>query len=120
MKYSLLISMVFLAFFVSQCGKTTKEDSSVPLEVRKVPKEHAIVIYGSMTCDHCIAFLKKADSLSVQYSFKDVETNQIYYSELVKKIQDAKYQGYVSFPVIEVDGSIHVNPEFEQFQTLIR
>jgi len=120
MKYILLFSMLMLSFVSYQCGKAPKEGASTQVEESVATKPHEIVIYGSKTCDHCIAFLKKADSLSVKYSFKDVETNTEYYNELVKKIQDANFPDYVSFPVIEVDGSIHVNPEFQEFQALIR
>jgi len=114
MKKLIPILLIFLVFFTVQCGKSPKESTA------QDKKTHDVVIYGSMTCDHCIAFLKKADSLSVKYAFKDVETNTEYYNELVKKIQDANFPDYVSFPVIEVDGSIHVNPEFQEFQALIR
>ncbi len=103
MKKLIPILLILLVFFTVQCGK---------------PRD--VVIYGSMTCDHCIDFMKKADSLSVKYTFKDVETNTQYYNELVKKIEDAKFQDYVSFPVVEVDGRIHVNPEFQEFQALLR
>jgi len=114
MKKLIPILLAFLVLFNMQCSKSPKEQTA------ESKKTHEIVIYGSMTCDHCIDFLKSADSISVKYTFKDVETNDAYYNELVKKIQDANYQGYVSFPVIEVDGSIHVNPEFKAFQALIR
>lgn len=103
------ILWIFLAFFAAQCGNTSRES------VVQKTSSHDIIVYGSMTCDHCIDFLKKADSISVKYSFKDVETNTEYYNELVKKIQDAKFQGYVSFPVLEIDGKISVNPSFDEF-----
>ncbi len=114
MKKLIPILLVLLTFYLAQCGKSPKESTTQRVIT------HDVVVFGSMTCDHCIDFLKKADSISVKYTFKDVETNTDYYNELVKKIQDANYQGYVSFPVIEVDGSIHVNPEFREFQALIR
>jgi glutaredoxin len=114
MKKLIPILLVLLAFYTAQCGKSPKESTAQRVI------SHDVVVYGSVTCDHCIDFLKKADSISVKYTFKDVETNTEYYDELVKKIQEANYQGYVSFPVIEVDGSIHVNPEFREFQSLIR
>ncbi|MDZ7607393.1 MAG: glutaredoxin family protein [Cyclobacteriaceae bacterium] len=114
MKKLIPILLVFLAFYATQCGKSSSESAT------QSEKTHEVIVYGSMTCDHCIDFLKKADSLSVKYTFKDVETNTEYYNELVKKIQEANYQGYVSFPVIEVDGSIYVNPEFQKFQALIK
>lgn len=113
MKNFLPILWIFLAFLAVQCGKTTRES------VAQNTSNHDIIVYGSMTCDHCIDFLKKADSIAVKYTFRDVETNANYYDELVAKIQTANYQGYVSFPVIEIDGKISVNPSFEEFMKML-
>jgi glutaredoxin len=121
MRHNARLIILLLALMSWQCSRIQKEESAAANTISEnKPKVHDIVVYGSMTCDHCIEFLKKADSIAVKYTFRDVESNTNYYNELVQKIQQANYQGYVSFPVIEVDGKIHVNPEFAQFQKLIR
>jgi hypothetical protein len=55
----------------------------------------------------------------VKYIFKDVEANEQYYNELVQKIQLANYKGYVSFPVLDIDGKLYVKPEFDEFMKII-
>lgn len=107
-------------FFMYSCNPKSgaagaENTANVPAPVQK-----EITVYGSQTCDHCLEFMKKADSVAIKYTFKDVETNAMYYSELVKKIQDANYQSYVSFPVIEIDGKINVNPPFAEFMKMIK
>ncbi len=107
-------------FFLYSCNPKSgaveeKNTTNVPAPVQK-----EITVYGSNTCDHCLEFMKKADSVALKYTFKDVETNAIYYSELVKKIKAANYQGYVSFPVIEIEGKINVNPPFAEFMKMIK
>ena len=59
------------------------------------------------------------DSVKLKYEFKDAEANSNYYNELVLKIQQANYKGYVEFPVLDVDGKIYVRPEFTEFLKLL-
>jgi len=54
-----------------------------------------------------------------KYEFKDAEANEEYYKELLFKIQQANFKGYVSFPVLDVDGKIYVKPEFEDFMMIV-
>ncbi|MGI9542006.1 MAG: glutaredoxin domain-containing protein, partial [Cyclobacteriaceae bacterium] len=79
----------------------TKERASQPeVTSQAVSQQNAkILIYGSNTCDHCIDFRAKLDSVGLPYVFNDVELDQALYTELGNKIQAINYQGYVSFPV---------------------
>lgn len=83
-------------------------------------KDKKIIVYGSENCEHCIAFRKKVDSVAVKYEFKDAEANEKYYRELLFKIQQANYKGYVAFPVVEIDGKLYVRPTFDTFLQLLR
>jgi glutaredoxin len=82
-----------------------------------VPKN--IIVYGSESCDHCLEFRQKADSLKIKYLFKDCEADERNYNELAMKIQQANYPGYISFPVVDINGKIYIRPEFDQFLKLI-
>ena len=78
-----------------------------------------ITIFGSENCDHCIEFRDKMDSLNLTYEFKDAEANEKFYNELLLKIQQANYKGYVSFPVLEINDKIYVKPEFSDFLKIL-
>ena len=110
----LLLLMVPIASCESKVKKAIDTSKNI------TPKmEHDITIYGSENCDHCIAFRKSIDSVSVKYVFKDVEANEQYYNELVQKIQQAQYSSYVSFPVLDIDGKLYVRPKFDEFMKVI-
>ncbi len=111
------LSILLFAFFILGCeNKQNKIDTSGNI----TPKvEKSIIVYGSESCDHCVDFRKKADSLKIKYTFKDAEANEAYYNELVNKIQQAGIPGYISFPVIDLDGKIYIRPEFHEFLKLL-
>lgn len=81
---------------------------------------HSVTIYGSENCDHCIEFRSKMDSAKLGYEFKDAEANERYYSELILKMQQANSNGYISFPVLDIDGKIYVRPEFADIVQLLK
>lgn len=112
---------ILLIFFgvaiVSGCQKK-KESIDTSGNINPVVQK-TITVFGSENCDHCVEFRHKADSLHIAYLFKDAEANEQYYNELLGKIQKANFQGYVAFPVIDIDGKIYVRPEFDEFLKLI-
>lgn len=83
----------------------------------KVQKE--VIIYGSENCDHCIEFREEMNAANFKYSFKDAEASEQVYQELLLKIQQANYKGYVSFPVLDIDGKIYVKPEFSTIKAIL-
>jgi glutaredoxin len=113
----LRIGYVMLAVVAFACkSKTQKIDTSgnVTPEIQRT-----IVVYGSESCDHCMEFLHKVDSMNIEYTFKDAEASEQHYQELLQRVQAANFSGYVSFPVVVIDEQLHVRPEFEEFLTLI-
>lgn len=82
-----------------------------------VPKN--VIVYGSENCDDCHEFRQKADALNIKYLFKDCEADERNYNELALKIQQANLPGYISFPVVEINGKLYIKPEFDQFLALI-
>ena len=109
----------FILFIIVLFNCETKKKSIDTSKNIKPKVEHSITVFGSENCDHCIAFRKSVDSVAVKYVFKDVEANEQYYNELVQKIQLANYKGYVSFPVLDIDGKLYVKPEFDEFMEII-
>jgi len=110
MKSALILCCIV---FLYNCeGKRKSIDTSG--NITPVIKKE-ITIYGSENCDHCIDFRKKMDSVKLEYTFKDTEVNEKYYQELLLKIQQAQFKGYVSFPVLDVNDKIYVHPEFSDF-----
>ena len=71
-----------------------------------------IVVYGSKDCIHCMAFTRSLDSAGVDYKFCEVDKDKSLFNEMYQKIQKINYQGYVEYPVVDVNGKILVSPEF--------
>lgn len=114
MKFALILTCI--AFIFSCESKTKSIDTSRNI----TPKvEKKITVYGSINCDHCIEFREKMDSVKLKYEFKDAETNEKYYNELLLKIQQANYPGYVSFPVLLVGDQLLVRPNFVDFMKVV-
>jgi len=76
-----------------------------------VAQTKSIIVYGSDNCDHCVDFKAQLDSIGYKYDFKDVEFNQVMANEMVSKVQQAGLAGQISYPVIDVEGTILVAPE---------
>lgn len=114
---ALLMIMMIAVVALHSCDQKQKHlDTSQNITPKK---EKTITVYGSQSCDHCLEFRKKADELKIKYSFKDCEADERNYNELAFKIQQGNYPGYISFPVIDIDGKLYINPGFEQFLQLI-
>lgn len=79
-----------------------------------------IIIYGSKSCPHCVAFIDKMDQEKISYTFKEVDHDDNNYQEMLDKINSINFAGYVSYPVVDVDGSILVAPDFERFIEIYR
>lgn len=113
---SIILTLLILAYIISCDTKKKQIDTSANITPATV---HEVTIYGSENCDHCLEFRHKMDSAKFTYEFKDAEASEQYYYELLKKIQLAKFDGYVSFPVLDIDGEIYVKPDFNDIVKLL-
>jgi glutaredoxin len=107
-----ILAICWLAFIHGCEGKRKSIDTSGNITPMT---EKEITIYGSESCDHCIEFRNKMDSVSLKYTFKDADANEQYYQELLLKIENAQFKGYISYPVVEISEKIYVRPEFSEF-----
>jgi len=114
LKYTVAIVFMILIFSCKSKRENIDTSGNTTPEIEKI-----VTIYGSENCDHCLDFRKKMDSAKFKYEFKDAEANEKYYQELLLKIQQANFKGYVSFPVIDINGEIYVRPEFSDIQKII-
>ena len=71
-------------------------------------------LHGSNNCDHCVDFKAQLDSVGFTYDFRDVEFNDAVANEMYNKVQAAKIQGRINYPVIDVDGKIMVAPSLSE------
>lgn len=99
-----------MVFGCNQKRKSIDTSGNITPKVAKM-----ITIYGSENCDHCIDFRRKVDSLGVKYTFKDAEANEDYYREMVLKVQQKDSNSDISFPVVEINDEILVQPELDAF-----
>lgn len=114
LKYTVAFAFIILFFSCESKRKNIDTSGNTTPEIEKI-----VTIYGSENCDHCIDFRIKMDSAKFKYEFKDAEANEKNYQELLLKIQQANFNGYVSFPVIEINGEIYVRPEFSDIYKII-
>ncbi len=77
-----------------------------------------IIIYGSKTCPHCMAFIQKMDREGIHYSFKEVDNDDENYQEMFDKIKSINFKGYVNYPVVDVGGEILVAPSYDKFYSI--
>ena len=115
--YLIFIStFIFITLIFSCEGKRKSIDTSGNISLKT---ESEVIIYGSANCDHCIEFREQMDAAKLKYAFKDAEAEEKNYQELMLKIKQANYKGYVSFPVIDIDGKLYVKPEFAKIQQIL-
>jgi len=114
---------LFLFFLFALLGCSEKKEKNVNSsrdstktedEFSQQGKQKQIIVYGSMDCDHCLTFIRKLDSRGIEYEFRDVDESDTYFLELRQKIASINYTGYVQFPVLDIEGSILVNPDFKE------
>lgn len=80
-----------------------------------------VVVYGSSKCHHCTDFMKQLDSADITYEFKDLIIEEKEYDkEMLDKIEKSGYRGYVSLPVIEVEGEIFIRPKISEITPLVK
>ncbi len=83
-------------------------------------KQDKLIVYGSLDCPHCVVFTESLDSAGIKYIFCEVDKDKALFNEMYQKIQKIKYLGNVSYPVIDINGKVLVNPEFNEIVDLIR
>ena len=120
LKYHFLILGLFLLVACSESNRHRQEPGSTketPEEKSKLrgPQKN-IIVYGSMECNHCHQFRRKLESKGITYEFRDVDENDAYFIELQNLIKSIKYSGYVSYPVIDIEGEVLVNPVFSDVE----
>ena len=114
-----IVATVLLCFvFMVACSPSAKEASNG--ETANGSGQKQMIVYGSNTCDHCINFKKKMDSLNIKYSFFDVEVDQTKADEMLKKLEEVRFMGYIAFPVVDIEGRVMVNPELSQVMMFVK
>jgi glutaredoxin len=120
LKYLFIIAGVFLLFACSESKREKQESENASGEIENKSKpsgpQKKIIVYGSMECNHCHDFRRKLESKGISYEFRDVDENDAYFIQLQNLIRSINYQGYVSYPVIDIEGEIYVNPEFREVE----
>ena len=105
--------MVFLFACSSKKENNQAVDTSSSTGMVNI-QESDLLVYGSMTCPHCVAFITKLESKGIPFTFYDVEKSDTRWKEMYEKVKSINYQGYVSFPIVDAKGSIFVNPTYEE------
>ena len=120
LKYHFLIFGLFLLVACSESNRHRQEHGST----KETPEEESklrgpqkkVIVYGSMECNHCHEFRRKLESKGITYEFRDVDENDEHFIELQNLIKSINYKGYVSYPVIDIEGAVFVNPDFRDVE----
>lgn len=121
----IVFNFCFLILLILNPGCSSKSDKkftsdSIPgnsgdkdsFDLRGPQKQ--IIIYGSTQCVHCHQFRRKLDSKGIKYEFRDVDKNDAFYLELQNKLKSIDFDGYVQYPVLDIEGEIFINPTFSE------
>ena len=116
----ILTFLIIMTFFTCQTPErqTQEKDSGNP--GRYGSEDKNIIVYGSKTCPHCVIFIRELDEADIAYTFKEVDNDDANFKEMYDKIKAINYQGYVNYPVLDVDGEILVAPEYDRFYEIYR
>lgn len=101
------------------CETKTAEKAKSEVVAEKASQKEMIV-YGSDTCDHCISFKKKMDSLGIKYTFYDVQVDQAKAQEMLDKLARVNFIGNIAFPVVDIEGRVMVSPEIPMVVGLVK
>jgi len=98
--------------------KQESETTSGTIDDKTRPRgtQKKVIVYGSMECNHCHEFRRKLESKGIIYEFRDVDENDAFFIELQNLIRSINYKGYVSYPVIDIEGDVYVNPDFREVE----
>lgn len=108
-----LCMTLFCVLCLWACQKAENSQTSIA-------QSKEIIVYGSNTCDHCIDFKAKLDSVGFTYEFRDVDVNQGYTNDLITKIQMAGIVGQINYPVVDIEGTILVTPSLNEVMNLVK
>jgi len=95
---------------------------SIGCETKKAETatQKEMIVYGSDTCDHCISFKAKMDSLGIKYTFYDVQVDQTKAQEMLDKLAKVNFIGNIAFPVVDIEGRVMVSPEIPMVVGLVK
>ncbi len=119
----LLSGVYLLIFFLFSFGCTTggqensEEKTSTGTSLKQADE---VIVYGNHTCPHCVAFTNKLKDNGIKYIFKEVDKRDENFKEMYEKVQSAEYQGYIQYPVVDINGKILVSPEYDEFRKHLR
>ena len=120
LKYCFILAALFLMISCTDSKREKKEPRKINREeenkIRPRGQQKNIILYGSMECNHCHEFRRKLESKGISYEFRDVDANDAYFLELQNLIRSVYFTGYVSYPVISIEGEVYVNPDFSDVE----
>jgi len=115
--FVVLVAGILLASIGCETKKTEATKSEV---ITEATSQKEMVVYGSDTCDHCISFKKKMDSLGIKYTFYDVVADETKAQEMLDKLEKVNFIGNIAFPVVDIEGRVMVSPEIPMVVGLVR
>ncbi len=116
MRSSLFIALLISVVMLSEC--TSRNHSTEQASLTSNPPH--LIVYGSRSCSHCIHFISQMDSAGVKYDFRAVDKDTAMFHEMMIKIHKADIKGYISYPVVDVNGTILVHPPIGELMKYLK
>ncbi len=76
-------------------------------------KNHKVIVYSTTTCPYCVMAKEYLTEKGVVYEEKNVGLDRIAAQEMIEK------SGQMGVPVVEIDGSIFVGFQPEEFDKVL-
>lgn len=104
-------ALIFLLILLTPISIFSLENTT------KSQLQPSVTLYGSAQCKICQNFFKNMKKDKIKYKFLDVNKNRSAGNKMWKKVQKIKpFARSVRFPVIDIEGSILVSPNYAQFK----
>lgn len=117
-KFLRALAILFLSLAVLSCSPSGKDENTSAASSAPASQKQMLV-YGSNECDHCINFKKKMDSLGIKYTFFDVNVDESKANEMLAKLQQARFVGNITLPVVDIEGRVMVNPDLQMVRNFV-
>ena len=76
--------------------------------------KHSVIVYSTKTCPYCVMAKKYFSDMGVEYKDLDVGVNREAAREMIMK------SGQMGVPVIDIDGTILVGFQPDEFLNLLK
>ena len=110
--FATVLAVVFL-------GCTSRSPLEIPPDEESLSSTSTLVLYGRDSCAPCTVLMDELGNNDVPYTFRDIGENPGYHNEMWAKLHKIGVFGGSPLPVVDIQGTILIEPDAEQVRQLI-